>query len=81
MLLFSGVFDSEAGLVDAAMANSVHQQLAEARGVKIITKTKVVKLEKVSAGMKVDNITVGFTLKITRLMEMTSAFAVDKSSA
>jgi sarcosine oxidase len=48
-----GVFDSEAGLVDAAMANSVHQQLAEARGVKIITQTKVVKLEKISAGMKV----------------------------
>lgn len=50
---FTGVYDSEAGLVDAAMGNAVHQQLAEAHGVKIITKTRVTRLENTTNGMQV----------------------------
>lgn len=38
------------------MGNSVHQQLAEAHGVKILTNVNVIKLEKCDKGMKVQTV-------------------------
>lgn len=49
-----GVFDPEAGLVDAINGNAAHQQCALARGAEIKSNTKVTKLEKLQGeGMKV----------------------------
>ncbi len=52
--LSSGVFDPEAGLVDAAMGNAAHQQCALRRGAEIWSQTKVDKMQKLpGGGMKV----------------------------
>lgn len=47
---FDTIYQPKAGLVDAAMANSVHIQLARAHGATILEECPVLKVEKMSDG-------------------------------
>ena len=59
-----GLFKAEAGLVDAALANSVHIQLAKAHGAEIIEHCTVTRLEPLNRDHCVVNeLVYEFTLK------------------
>lgn len=48
---YDAVYQSEAGLVDAALGNAVHLQLAQGRGARILDNCPVTGVERASNGM------------------------------